>query len=69
MLRQGENVFLDDMTVEQLEEALDVSILVVDEPGRDFVRAVVDKDPVTTHRRRIMYEQTDSSDSGSAECR
>jgi len=69
MLRQGENVFLDDMTVEELEEALGVPILVVDEPGKDFVRAVADKDAVITHRRRIMYEQTDCSDSGSAKCR
>lgn len=68
MLRQGENVFLDDMTVEELEQALGVSVIVVDEPGKEFVKAIVEEDMVMTHRRRKMYEQTDSSNCGPAEC-
>lgn len=69
MLREGENVFLDDMTVEELEEALGVPILIVDEPGGEFVKAVTENEAATTHRRRIMYEQTNRSDCGQAECR
>lgn len=69
MLREGENVFLDDVTVEELERALGVPILVVDEPGAEFVKAVTEKSAATTHRRRIMYEQTNSSDRGQTECR
>lgn len=69
MLRQGENVFLDDVTVEELEQVLKVSIGVVDEAGEEFVKAVVEEDAVMTHRRRMMYEQTDSSDCGPSKCR
>lgn len=69
MLRDGENVFLDDVTVEELEKSLGVSIGVVDEAGEELVKAVVEEDAVMTHRRRTMYEQTDSSDCGPSECR
>lgn len=68
MLRSGENVFLDDLTVEELEQALGVPIAVVDEAGADLVNAVVE-DTVMTHKRRTMYEQTDSSNCGPSECR
>ena len=44
MLRMGEQVFLDDMTVRQAEEILKMNICPVDAPGRDFVRAVLDPD-------------------------
>ncbi len=61
MLRMGENVFLDDMTVEELETALGVPIRIVDEQGQDFVQAVLGTESRNTHRRRQMYEQTDRS--------
>ncbi|XCP87061.1 DUF512 domain-containing protein [Roseburia hominis] len=41
MLRSGEEVFLDDLTVEQVEEELDVRIEIVGSSGRDFVCAVL----------------------------
>ncbi|MDO4322428.1 MAG: DUF512 domain-containing protein [Lachnospiraceae bacterium] len=40
MLRSGENVFLDDMTVEQLENALQIRVRIVKSSGCDFVCAV-----------------------------
>ena len=40
MLRSGENVFLDDMTVEQVEETLQIKIVIVESDGRSFVEAV-----------------------------
>ena len=41
MLRDGENVFLDDMTVEELEEALGIPVQVTDEPGSALVSSVL----------------------------
>ena len=40
MLRSGENVFLDDMTVEQVEETLQIKTVIVESDGRSFVEAV-----------------------------
>ena len=68
MLRDGENVFLDDMTVEELEEALNIPIQVVDEPGSALVSSVLGENTVMTHKRRQSYEQTDRCDCGPAEC-
>lgn len=59
MLRAGENVFLDDVTIEELEETLGVPISVVDERGADLVNAVICDKMATTHRRRQIYEQAD----------
>lgn len=42
MLRSGEQVFLDDVTVSQAEEALGLPVTAVDAGGEDFVRAVLD---------------------------
>ena len=61
MLRDGENVFLDDMTVEELEEALRVPVSVVDTSGAALVAAVTQEKTETTHKRRQIYEQADSS--------
>ncbi|MDO4617391.1 MAG: DUF512 domain-containing protein [Lachnospiraceae bacterium] len=66
MLRSGESVFLDDLTVDQLEEELQVRIQVVDSSGADFCEAVLDRNRQTNHRRRQMYEQTDCSSSRQA---
>ena len=40
MLRSGEEVFLDDMTVSELSEALNVEIGIVGSSGQDFVDAI-----------------------------
>lgn len=61
MLRDGENVFLDDMTVEELEAILQVPISVVDAEGAALVAAVTQEKTETTHKRRQIYEQADRS--------
>ncbi|MCD7818530.1 MAG: DUF512 domain-containing protein, partial [Lachnospiraceae bacterium] len=40
MLRSGERVFLDDVSVEELEAALQIPVRIVESDGRDFVSAV-----------------------------
>lgn len=67
MLRAGDNVFLDDVTVEEVEEQLGVPVAVVDEDGVSFVHALTEKEIVKNHKRRQIYEQTDCSDCGTAE--
>ena len=64
MLRAGENVFLDDITVEEVEEALQTKITVVNEDGASFVHAVVDDTILENHKRRQIYEQADCSNCG-----
>ena len=41
MLKSGENLFLDDFTLEDLEKSLDIKVTVVDNDGRDFIRKLV----------------------------
>lgn len=41
MLRSGEEVFLDDVTVSELEEALQVKVDIVKSSGQDFIDAVL----------------------------
>lgn len=41
VLRSGENYFLDDITVSQLEEALQVRVDIVKSSGQDFVETVL----------------------------
>ena len=43
MMRSGERVFLDDVTVEELEETLQVSIHIVESDGRSLYEAFLDK--------------------------
>ncbi len=42
MLRSGEQVFLDDVTVQDVERALGLTVKAVDAGGQDFVEAVLD---------------------------
>ncbi len=42
VLRSGERVFLDDMTLEQLERALQVPINIVKSSGCEFLKAILD---------------------------
>ena len=67
MLRSGKNVFLDDVTVEEVEERLKTPVQIIDEPGSDLVKAVVEENQETIHRRRTMYEQAECSNCGPAE--
>ena len=41
MLRDGEDVFLDDVTVEDIKESLQVEVDIVKSSGREFINAVV----------------------------
>lgn len=44
MLRSGERVFLDDVTIPQVEETLGLRVVTVESSGQDFVDAVLQKD-------------------------
>lgn len=69
MLRSGEDVFLDDLTVAQLKEELKVPIVIVDTRGEDFVKAVLEPPRENAKlRRRQIYEQTNSGYCGKTEC-
>ncbi len=61
LLRSGENVFLDDVTVEEVEKELKVPVKIVGEDGASLISAVLERDAGRAHRRRQMYEQTDCS--------
>ena len=66
MLRSGEDVFLDDLTVDDIREALGTELVVVDEPGADLVDCVINPPNHKKIKRRQIYEQTRSSNSGKA---
>ena len=66
MLKGDEEIFLDDMTLEELSEALKTEIVIVDTGGRDLVEAVINPPEHKQTRRRQIYEQTSSSNSGKA---
>lgn len=66
MLRDGENIFLDDVSVEELSKALGREIVIVDESGADLVSAILDPREHKIPKRRQMYEQTSSCHSGQA---
>ncbi len=66
MLRDGEEVFLDDITVSDLEKELGVQIIITDREGESLVDAVLDPDPGRKRKRRQNYEQTDRGHSGQA---
>ena len=59
-LRRDERVFLDDVTVDDLERETGVPVRIVGEDGEDLVRAVLGLPPEKKEERQI-YEQTDCS--------
>jgi len=61
MLRAGESVFLDDITIEQIGQTFHLPVRIVAESGADFLNAVLMEEDVQEHKRRQIYEQTDSS--------
>lgn len=44
MLRSGEKVFLDDMTVEDSEKMLDIKITAVEASGKEFIDSIINKE-------------------------
>ncbi len=68
MLRSGEEVFLDDWTVGELQQRLGVPVAVADPSGEDLIQAVLQPPGNGKHRRRQIYEQTDRGHRGEAEC-
>ena len=44
MLRSGEEVFLDDMTVTELKNSLQVPVDIVKSSGQDLIYAILDKE-------------------------
>ncbi len=69
MLRAGDEVFLDDMTVSEAAEELNTPILPVENTGDAFCRAILYGEKNDSKLRRQIYEQSDSSDSGKTERR
>ena len=43
MLRRGEEVFLDDLTIEDIEKALQVKIIICNQDGSDLVQNILEK--------------------------
>ena len=66
MLKNEEDIFLDDISVEKLSRKLNTEIVIVDEGGADLVSAVLDPPTQKKQKRRQMYEQTGSSNCGQA---
>ncbi len=67
MLRSGEDVFLDDVTLAELEAFLGKPVLAVGESGEELLEAVL-TGTIREQKRRQMYEQTGSCHCGQAEC-
>ncbi|MCR5083320.1 MAG: DUF512 domain-containing protein, partial [Parasporobacterium sp.] len=61
MLRSGESVFLDDLTIKDVKEAVNCDIRVVGTSGLAFLKAIAGIDDKISGRQ--IYEQADSSDS------
>ena len=47
MLRMGEQVFLDDMTVDEVEKALNMQVVPVESGGKDFLEAIINAEYYT----------------------
>ena len=60
MLREGEKVFLDDVTTDDVSRALEVPVVVAGQSGEDFCMAVIYGKNEAAANRRQIYEQTDS---------
>lgn len=62
MLRAGEKVFLDDITVDELQNALQKDFRIVKSNGEEFFK-VLCREYIPFYEREAAYEQTDSSNS------
>ena len=56
MLRETEDVFLDDVTTGEVSARLGVPVVIVDEGGGALLEAVLDPPATKKHRRRQIYE-------------
>ena len=65
MLRAGEDVFLDDLRIHDIESALQKNIRIVKSNGISLIN-VLCTDYVPVHEREVPYEQADSGDSRQA---
>ena len=63
MLRTGEDVFLDDITVAEVSAALGADVVIVDQSGADFVQAVLEPEKKRPCGRRQAYETPDPGNS------
>ncbi|MBQ9062867.1 MAG: DUF512 domain-containing protein [Eubacterium sp.] len=68
MLRSGETVFLDDITVEEVTRAAGIPVIPVDADGEALVSALL-AETYKPLKRRQQYEQTDCSSDRASECR
>ena len=59
MLRSGETVFLDDMTVNELENALQVPIIIVKSSGQALFDAALGIEVTKSETRFRPYEPAD----------
>ena len=66
MLRAGEDVFLDDVTTADVEQALHVPVMAAEAEGADLCRCILGENKTNTHKRRQNYEQADRGDRGQA---
>ena len=64
MFRAGEEYFLDDITKQQVEQALHVKVVIVPSDGAELVNAFCGKPPAGY--RRQIYEQAHRGDRGEA---
>ena len=64
MMRSGEKYFLDDVTVAELEEKLQVNVVIVPSDGESLIKGILGEELEIGGRQ--IYEQTDSSDSWQA---
>ena len=67
MLRHGGDVFLDDVTVEQVSKELNIKVTIVPRDGKALLRALTGEENEMGGRQ--IYEQADRSDSRTSECR
>src|SRR5690606_33478332 len=42
LLRHGESVLLDDLTVDDIEEALKIKVTIVNDDGKSFLSSIID---------------------------
>ena len=67
VLRSGETVFLDDLTIEDVSVKFDIEVRISDSGGDSFVESVLSAGDggyvIDTEFRRNKYEQTDSGNS------
>ena len=68
MLRDQEDVFLDDVTTGELSERLGVPVVIVEEGGAALLEAVLNPPAGNKRKRRQTYEQTGGGDRRAAEC-